>query len=80
MCRLAATYAEVLEGYQLPQSELAQNQANVEALVALRDRRLQMKGEKEMRLLTDYCSQHRWTRLQRVGLSIENETVIFKRY
>ena len=43
----AAGYAEVLAGYQLPQSELAQNQASVEALMALRNRRLQLKGEAE---------------------------------
>lgn len=43
----AAKYTDVLNGYQLQQSELAQNQASVEALMALRNRRLQMKGEAE---------------------------------
>lgn len=43
----AAMYANVLENYQLPQSELVQNQASVEALIAIRNRRMQKKGEAE---------------------------------
>ena len=41
----ATEYAKVLEGYQLPLSELTQNQASIEALIALRNRRIRMKGE-----------------------------------
>ncbi len=43
----AAAYAQVLEGYQLPASELAQNQAGVAVLIAMRNRRMQKKGEAE---------------------------------
>jgi hypothetical protein len=43
----AIQHADVLANYQLPQEELAQNQASVEALIAIRNRRLQMKGEAE---------------------------------
>ncbi len=32
---------------ELPQSELSQNQASVEALIAMRNRRMQKKGEAE---------------------------------
>ncbi len=43
----AILYVDKLAKYQLPQEELAQNQASVEALIAIRNRRLQMKGEAE---------------------------------
>ena len=43
----ALAYADVLENYQLTQGELAQNQANVEALIATQNRRMQMKGDAE---------------------------------
>lgn len=43
----AVMYADVLESYQLSQSELTQNQASVEALMAIRNRRMQKKGEAE---------------------------------
>jgi hypothetical protein len=43
----AILHAEVLANYQLPQEALAQNQASVEALTAIRNRRLQKKGEAE---------------------------------
>ncbi|MEK6476760.1 hypothetical protein WJR50_04460 [Catalinimonas sp. 4WD22] len=43
----AILHADVLAGYQLSQEELAQNQASVEALIAIRNRRLQKKGEAE---------------------------------
>ena len=45
--RKATEYAKVLKGYQLPLSELTQNQASIEALIALRNRRIRMKGEAE---------------------------------
>lgn len=43
----AASYADALADYQLTQSELDQNKANLEALVALRNRGIQLKGEAE---------------------------------
>ena len=43
----ATEYTQVLEGYQLPLSELTQNQAGIEALISMRNRRIRMKGEAE---------------------------------
>ena len=44
---IAEGYAGVLENYQLPREQLAQNKAMVEALMATRNRRMQKKGEAE---------------------------------
>ena len=40
-------YLDILKDYKISREELAQNQANLDALVALRNRRKQLKGDAE---------------------------------
>ena len=40
-------YLDILKDYKLSAEELAQNQANLDALVTLRNRRMQLKGDAE---------------------------------